>query len=152
MYEGIMELGRQSTVYNFNFNNLLILLALKLLVLIVMSGGLGVGFLGRSLEAGNEMSWVEGNDLLFMTTYLVSDGIERYDCLNRLACLDDHKAQQLLTAAMMMIKGAKYLRPFMGFSLQKYEQVAMGVEEAIYYRREGGSCRARYQCQAIPSL
>ncbi|KAG7167394.1 hypothetical protein Hamer_G012843 [Homarus americanus] len=95
MYEGIMELGRQST----------------LLVLIVMSGGLGVGFLGRSLEAGNEMSWVEGNDLLFMTTYLVSDGIERYDCLNRLACLDDHKAQQLLTAAMMMIKGAKYLRP-----------------------------------------
>lgn len=67
----------------------------------------GLGFIGRSAEE----SFFDKSDLLYLTTYLVSDGIERYDCLNRLACLDDRKAERLLTTSKMMINGAKYLQP-----------------------------------------
>ncbi|XP_045608278.1 uncharacterized protein [Procambarus clarkii] len=150
MFEGLMELGRQSTVYSFSLSNLFIILGLKMLVLLVLGGGLGVG-VGRSM-GGEEAPWVDGTDALFLTTYLVSENQDRYDCLNRLACLDHYRAHDLLTAARMMIKAAKYLKPYFDFSLDKYERVSWSVEDAIYYKYGGGSCHTRYPCHAMPSL
>lgn len=151
LYEGLIEMGRQSTVYNFNFNNLIIIVILKLLVLVIL-GGLGFGFGLGARSFQEEESIVDGSDMLFMLTYLVSDGLERYDCLNRLACLDDAKAQDLLTASKMMIKGAKYLQPFFDYSTEKYEIITNGLQDAIEHKRQGGSCHLRYQCHAMPSL
>ncbi|XP_069958694.1 uncharacterized protein [Cherax quadricarinatus] len=145
MYEGIMELGRQSTVYSFNFSNLFIIFALKMLVLFVLGGGFGLG-VGRSV--GNEEPWVDSNDALFITTYLVSDGVQHYDCLNRLSCLQHYKAHDLLTAGRMIINAAR----FMGYSLEKYERLTWDMEDAIHFRAGGGSCHTRYPCHIMPSL
>ncbi|XP_066964558.1 uncharacterized protein [Macrobrachium rosenbergii] len=146
--ESLIEIGRQSTVYNFNFNNLIIIIILKLWS--SSSGRLQVGFVGRSIE--DDSLLMDGSDVLFIMTYMVSSGIEKYDCLNRLACLDNAKAQDFLTASRMMIKGAKFLQPYYGYSVDKYEYIADGVQDAIDYRRQGGSCHKRYSCYELPSL
>ncbi|KAK7069913.1 hypothetical protein SK128_006524 [Halocaridina rubra] len=148
-YESLVEIGRQSTVYSFNFNNLIIIFILKMLVLL-FGGGLGFGFLGRSYET--EQRWLDSNDMMFIMTYLVSDGLEKYDCLNKMACLDDYKAQDLVTASSMLLKGAKYLQPFFGIDTSKYETITYGLQDAIHYKREGGSCRYKYTCNMLPSL
>ncbi|XP_037794990.1 uncharacterized protein LOC119590393 [Penaeus monodon] len=149
LYEGALELARTSTVYSFNFKNLVVYMIIAFVLMVGLTGiRTGLGFIGRSAEE----SFFDKSDLLYLTTYLVSDGIERYDCLNRLACLDDRKAERLLTTSKMMINGAKYLQPVFGYSLEKYETISDGVFDAIMFRQEGGSCDSRYTCPAMPSL
>jgi len=150
MLEAVIELGRQSTVTVFNWNSLFVILGLKLLILAV-AGFFGVGLFGaRSLDENK--AWVDQSEVVFMLAYLVSESQEKYDCLNRVACLDDSKAEHLLTSSRMMIKGAKYLQPFMGYDVKHYESIANGIEDAIDHRRSGGSCDAEYTCPAMPSL
>lgn len=149
LYEGALELARASTVYSYNFKNLVIYMIIAFVLMVGLTGiRTGLGFIGRSAEE----SFFDKSDLLYLTTYLVSDGIERYDCLNRLACLDDRKAERLLTTSKMMINGAKYLQPIFGYSLEKYETISDGVFDAVLFRQEGGSCDSRYTCPAMPSL
>merc|ERR1711962_946614 len=150
MAEAALELARQSSVTVFNWNSLLIIIGLKLLILAV-AGFFGVGlFGGRSLSA--EQPWVDQSEVMFMLAFLVSQGQEKYDCLNKVACLDDDKAHDLLTVSRMMIKGAKYIQPFIGYDVKHYESITNGIEDAIHHRRSGDSCDAAYTCEAIPSL
>lgn len=150
MIEGALALvARQSSVTVFNWNSLLIIIGLKLLILAV-AGFFGVGlFGGRSLST--DQPWVDQSEVMFMLAYLVSQSQEKYDCLNRVACLDDDKAHDILTASNMMIKGAKYLQPFFGYSVKHYESISNGIDDAIHHRRSDGSCEV-YTCPAMPSL
>jgi len=68
---------------------------------------------GRSSDEDNIISdpWANSllteSELLLLFTYLMGDVNNDYDCLNRVACEEPKKAREYITAAKMLIKGAR---------------------------------------------
>ena len=100
--------------------NLFILLVLKALLFgaglfsfgFLKNGGTSSGY-GRSSDEDNIISdpWanplITESELLLLFTYLMGDANNDYDCMNRVACEEPKKAREYITAAKMLIKGAR---------------------------------------------
>jgi hypothetical protein len=77
------------------------------------NGGTSSSGYGRSSVENNLISdpWanplVTESELLLLFTYLMGDANNDYDCLNRVACEEPKKAHEYITAAKMLIKGAR---------------------------------------------
>ncbi|KAK4309316.1 hypothetical protein Pmani_019041 [Petrolisthes manimaculis] len=147
---------RQSTVLFFNYNNLFILLAIKLVVILALTGSFG--FLGKRRSVEDD-GWVNENDLLFMTTFLLNDDLQRHQCLSLLACLKPRPAHDLHTAASLISRGADYLPKFEWRWLEEVREVRRALEKGITPHQQGTQhqhgplhCRTLYPCPALPFL
>ncbi|XP_076057384.1 uncharacterized protein LOC143034921 [Oratosquilla oratoria] len=103
--------------------------------------------------------WPDRTHALFGVTLLLGEATGRYECLNRLACLDQERAQDVLSLSNIFLMGAKALQPLFGHPEEDLDQMASeinqinaGMERALEYRRNGGICDAEYTCEEVPSL
>ena len=61
---------------------------------------------------GEEPKIEKKSDKHFAEKYLIGDKDKKsYECLNRLACLEDRRAHDILTVSKMTMKGLKYIKP-----------------------------------------
>jgi hypothetical protein len=100
--------------------NLFILLVLKALLFgaglfsfgFLKNGGGSTGY-GRSSHEEKLIPdpwanpFITESELLLLLTYLMGDANSEYDCLQRVACEEPKKALEYITAAKMLIKGAR---------------------------------------------
>ncbi|PNF27466.1 hypothetical protein B7P43_G08986, partial [Cryptotermes secundus] len=107
-------------VLSLNLTNLFILLVLKALLFgaglfsfgFLKNGGGSTGY-GRSTDEENltpdqrANPFITESELLLLLTYLMGDANNEYDCLHRVACEEPKKALEYITAAKMLIKGAR---------------------------------------------
>ena len=107
-------------VLSLNLTNLFILLVLKALLFgaglfsfgFLKQGGGASGY-GRSSDEDNLIPDPRSNplitepEILLLLSYLMGDANSDYDCLHRVACEEPKKAREYVTAAKLLIKGAK---------------------------------------------
>lgn len=94
-----------------NLSNLLILLVLKGILLGVATWGAGA-WKGRSADGGvspPSTSLLTEAELALLLSYLMGESDQRYDCMERVACLRPKKAKEYIAAGQMLIKGAKVM-------------------------------------------
>jgi hypothetical protein len=100
--------------------NLFILLVLKALLFgaglfsfgFLKNGGGSTGYDRSSVEENSTADpwakpFVTEPELLLLLTYIMGDANNEYDCLHRVACEEPQKALEYITAAKMLIKGAR---------------------------------------------
>ncbi|XP_076057304.1 uncharacterized protein LOC143034845 [Oratosquilla oratoria] len=108
----------------------------------------------RSLAG--KATWLDSRNALFVLAFLLGEAEggegQGFECLNRLSCLEDERAHDLLTVSKMFLKVSKFLKPLFGSSLDDFERATSGIQEALDHRRGGGSCDSTYTCKAMPSL
>ncbi|XP_059481453.1 uncharacterized protein LOC132200201 [Neocloeon triangulifer] len=152
-----------SQVLSLNLSNVLILLLIKAVLFAISqysAGGRGFGgfgnFWGRSYPNSNLDTqpralepadpYATERDLLLALSYLRSESVGDYECLNMVACEDPNgRAPKYLEAAKMLLKGAKVMSPIMPMN-PRYEIIVEGIEKAIKYGAAGGNCN-HYKCK-----
>ncbi|PSN44532.1 hypothetical protein C0J52_14685 [Blattella germanica] len=145
-------------VLSLNLTNLFILLVLK--ALLFGAGLFSFGFLkngsgahgyGRSSDEDNLIPDPRANplitesELLLLLSYLMGDANSDYECLHRVACEEPKKAREYVTAAKMLIKGARIFNNVVPYN-PKYEGIVTKLQEAVDYGINGEKCDARYTC------
>ncbi|KAJ9578848.1 hypothetical protein L9F63_004952, partial [Diploptera punctata] len=151
--------GIYGKVLSLNLTNLFILLVLK--ALLFGAGLFSFGFLkngngggyGRSSDEDNLIPDPRSNplitepELLLLLSYLMGDANSDYECLHRVACEEPKKAREYLTAAKMLIKGAKIFNTMVPYN-PKYETIVAKLQEAVDYGISGEKCDAHYTCSS----
>ncbi|XP_069686120.1 uncharacterized protein [Periplaneta americana] len=159
--EMVMRSTTNSQVLSLNLTNLFILLVLKALLFgaglfsfgFLKHGGGTSGSYGRSSDDDNLIPDPRANplitesELLLLLTYLMGDANNDYNCLHRVACEEPKKAREYVTAAKMLIKGARIFNTVVPYN-PKYEGIVAKLQEAVDYGISGEQCEVRYKCSS----
>lgn len=144
-----------STVYAYSYENILVIFAIKALLALAVFGGFGfVPFVGRSVHDTSALGSLLGgtDDLLFTLAYLNGRPDVGYSCLQRLACLQPARGEDILLASGMLEKAVHYVQSWTSESISSPHPALPSLEEALDYSNSGGDCRQRYSCSVMPSL
>lgn len=57
---------------------------------------------GRSLSLSSQKTWLNHEDLMFLTAFALSNDLQGYGCMSRVACQYPTMARQLATAAAFL--------------------------------------------------